>query len=74
MHKAAFIAKLHDAGGGASDVAGRGTPAGNTIGPVRQDRGGRCLCMVKAYFASVKKKAAEELNCQSRFNSKTVHV
>lgn len=36
VHKAAFIAELHDAEGGARDVAGRGSPAGNAIGPVRQ--------------------------------------
>lgn len=36
VHKAVFIAELHDVEGGARDVAGRGTPAGNAIGPVRQ--------------------------------------
>lgn len=36
VHKAVFIAELHVAEGGARDVAGRGSPAGNAIGPVRQ--------------------------------------
>lgn len=43
MHKAVFMAQLHYAGGGARDVAGRGTPARNAIGQVRRTwAGGIC--------------------------------
>lgn len=48
VHKAVFMGQLHDAGGGARDVAGRGTPARNAIGRVRRTASGGICGGVKA--------------------------
>lgn len=58
MHKAVFMAQLHDVGGGSRDVAGRGEPRGNTIGWVRRTwAGGICGDGLKRRCPFVSKKS-----------------
>lgn len=47
------MAKLRDVGGGARDVAGRGTPAGDAIGPVRRTWAGGVRAGLKRLFVNM---------------------